>query len=356
MSVRMLVGIAVVGSAAMLTVPVVAAVGLSGFGATPLATSASAVGAAVGADGGAPGAAGTAAPAGPSPAAVPGASARYLAAFGAAAQRFAVPWSVLAAIYKVECDFGRSPLPGCPRGTQNAAGAQGPGQFLPGTWRRGLAAHQIIPTGPPTSSDRDGYATDGDGDGTADPWDPADAVASTARLLAADGAASDLAGAILSYNHDPAYVAEVMALAARYGGPGSVGTSSGPAPGVAPVGLAAVIRFALSQLGKPYRWGGAGPATWDCSGLTMAAYATAGVRLTHDAAAQWTETSAHPVALGALHIGDLVFYGTSPPTIHHVGIYVGGGQMIDAPFTGADVRVDPIAARDLLGATRPLGG
>ncbi|MCL2394344.1 MAG: lytic transglycosylase domain-containing protein [Acidimicrobiaceae bacterium] len=132
--------------------------------------------------------------------------------------RFGVSWAVIAGIYAEECDFGRSRLAGCnPPGTENPAGAQGPGQFLPTTWRRGLAPHQLIPPGPPTPTVAEGYATDGDGDGIADPWDPADAIASTARLLAANGAASgDVAGAIFSYNHDPSYVAAVLAHAAAY--------------------------------------------------------------------------------------------------------------------------------------------
>jgi len=73
---------------------------------------------------------------------------------------------------------------------------QGPGQFLAPTWRRTLRAGQLIPLGPPTVSVADGFATDGDGDGVADPWDRADAVASTARILAADGGVSNIATAL----------------------------------------------------------------------------------------------------------------------------------------------------------------
>jgi len=272
-------------------------------------------------------------------AAIPG---DYLAAFEASGARFGVPWTVLAGIYRVECDFGESSLPGCPSGTENSFGAQGPGQFLPGTWRRGLASHEIIPVGPPTTNDAEGFATDGDGDGLADPWDVADAVASTARMLAADGAAHDLSGAVWAYNHDPHYVREVMALAASYQGGQPVGSVS------------AELAFAAAQLGKPYRWGGAGPGSWDCSGLVQAALRAVGLLLPHDAAAQFADTATHEVPLSSLAPGDLVFYGTSAATIHHVGIAIGGGDMIDAPHTGADVRVDPIAGADLFAATRPL--
>ncbi|MGH9060901.1 MAG: lytic transglycosylase domain-containing protein, partial [Acidimicrobiales bacterium] len=172
----------------------------------------------------------------PAAAADPGAPAgsippAYLAAFESAGQRFAVAWPVLAGIYKVECDFGRSLLAGCRPGTENGAGAQGPGQFLAPTWRRGLAAGQLIGPGPPSPSVADGYATDGDGDGVADPWNPADAAASTARLLAANGAATgDVAGAVFAYNHDAGYVQRVLALAAAYqGSAGSAGSGGNAA-------------------------------------------------------------------------------------------------------------------------------
>lgn len=280
----------------------------------------------------------------------------YLGAMDRAGARFGVSWSVLAGIYRVECDFGRSLLPGCPRGTRNAFGAQGPGQFLPQTWDRSTTAGAILVPGPPVA-DGLGWATDGDGDGVADPWNPADAVASTARLLAADGAATDVSSAIFGYNHDTAYVRQVLALAAGYERRraalvGSAGPAGATTPGA---GVGAVLAFARAQLGLPYRWGGSGPQTWDCSGLVQAAYATAGVQLTHDAAAQEAATAGHAVAPGALVAGDLVFYGASAATIHHVGIAVDATHMIDAPFTGAVVRVDPVAAPDLLAATRPLG-
>lgn len=102
--------------------------------------------------------------------------------------------------------------------------------------------------------------------------------------------------------------------------------------------VAAVIAFAQAQLGKPYRWAAAGPDSYDCSGLTMAAYATIGVQLPHNAALQSTYGTRVP-SQALLLPGDLVFFG-SPP--HHVGLYVGNGQMIDAPHTGAFIRYDPL--------------
>jgi len=113
--------------------------------------------------------------------------------------------------------------------------------------------------------------------------------------------------------------------------------------------------WALTQLGKPYQWGAAGPDTYDCSGLTMVAWAHAGVSLLHYTGYQWDEGPHVP--LDQLQRGDLLFYATDnsdPGTIHHVGIYIGNGMMVDAPFTGADVRIDSIYQPGTpIGAVRP---
>ena len=113
--------------------------------------------------------------------------------------------------------------------------------------------------------------------------------------------------------------------------------------------------WALSQIGRPYQWGGAGPYTYDCSGLTMVAWAQAGVFLLHYTGDQWEE-GVH-VPLDDLQRGDLLFYATDnsdPGTIHHVGIYIGGGDMVDAPYTGVDVRIDSIYGPSVpIGAVRP---
>jgi cell wall-associated NlpC family hydrolase len=115
--------------------------------------------------------------------------------------------------------------------------------------------------------------------------------------------------------------------------------------------------WALTQLGKPYQWGGTGPGSYDCSGLTMDAWAQAGVQLLHYTGYQWDEGPHVP--LDELQRGDLLFYATNtadPSTIHHVGIYIGDGMMVDAPYTGVDVRIDSMyQPGGLIGAVRPAG-
>jgi peptidoglycan DL-endopeptidase CwlO len=105
----------------------------------------------------------------------------------------------------------------------------------------------------------------------------------------------------------------------------------------------------MSQIGKPYQWGGAGPGSYDCSGLVMVAWAKAGVSFPHSAQDQYNLTARVNVA--GLLPGDLVFFGT-PRDVYHVGIYAGRGQMVDAPETGQDVRVQSIYELNLLAGGR----
>ncbi len=123
-----------------------------------------------------------------------------------------------------------------------------------------------------------------------------------------------------------------------------VPTYNGPASGRAAV----AVQAAYAQIGKPYSWGASGPGSFDCSGLTMWAWGKAGVSLPHSSQAQYG--SGPHVSRSDLQPGDLVFYG-SP--IHHVGIYVGNGNMIEAPHSGAYVRVASYSRGDYVGAVRP---
>ncbi len=111
---------------------------------------------------------------------------------------------------------------------------------------------------------------------------------------------------------------------------------------------AMAVQTAMGQIGKPYRWGGNGPSSFDCSGLTRYAWVAAGVSLPHSSAAQKRVLPSVPI--DQLKPGDLVFYGHP---VHHVGIYIGNGQMIDAPYPGVSVRIDSIHRSDYAGAGRP---
>jgi cell wall-associated NlpC family hydrolase len=116
-----------------------------------------------------------------------------------------------------------------------------------------------------------------------------------------------------------------------------------------PSGRAAqAIAFARAQLGKPYQYAATGPGSFDCSGLTMAAWGSAGVSLPHYSGAQFDMLPKVP--LSAMQPGDLVFWGSGGS--QHVGIYIGGGLMIHAPHTGDVVKIAPVYGSPV-GAARP---
>jgi len=227
-----------------------------------------------------------------------------------------LPWTVLAAIGTVESGNGTSTLPGVHSGA-NSAGAEGDMQELASTF-----AEYDTPVPP-------------GGANPPSPYDPTDAVYAAARMLCANGAANgaNLNQAIFDYNHATWYVNEVLALAQTYGQTQAQTVAAGTAGGVA-------VDWALAQVGTPYIWGGETPGVgFDCSGLVQAAYKVAGISLPRVAQDQYDGTAklgpGNPV-----EPGDLIFFGGGPSDVTHVGIYVGNGQMVDAPHTGADVRVE----------------
>ncbi|MFF1608851.1 C40 family peptidase [Amycolatopsis sp. NPDC058278] len=149
-----------------------------------------------------------------------------------------------------------------------------------------------------------------------------------------------------------AIVAAVAGVTCEHTGGGDCATITAPTSAAL-----TAINYACGQRGLPYVWGGNGPedgdAGFDCSGLTRAAYGAAGIALPRTSREQY---AAGPrVSAGApLLPGDLVFYATTG-RVHHVGLYIGGGNMIDAPDFGQAVKVEPYRhpGDDYIGATRP---
>lgn len=348
----------------------------------------------------------------------------------AAGATYGIPWPVLAAINKVETNFGANLGP-------SSAGAIGWMQFMPSTWAR--------------------WGVDANGDGVADPNNPTDAIFSAARYLVGCGGQFDISRAVYCYNHSQSYVSEVLRLAALYGRGGGAGVGTGTfsvdlRPQLAsarkqiaasntrlvaaradagrleraerhflhvagsaallsdqlaahkravllgarraaaearvnhlrklldsahqrlgelqnqngssltslPFGIPAgstngIVSLALQYLGVPYLWGGATPSGFDCSGLVQYVYAQLGVSLPHNTVAQWHDRIAVSIPRDQLRPGDLVFFNR----LDHVGIYIGGGYIIDAPHTGTVVRIDSLTtgwyAANYDGAKRIVG-
>lgn len=238
-------------------------------------------------------------------------------------------WPVLAGVGKVESDHGRA------ASLVSGAGAQGPMQFLPATWRR--------------------YGVDGDGDRRRDPFVAADAIPAAADYLCTLGAGRHPQSALIAYNCgsvsdacravSAGYATQVLAWAARYA------TAGSGQPGAA---ASVAVQAALSQVGTPYVWGGEAPGGFDCSGLVQWAYAKAGVSLPRVAQDQFAAGPRLPT-WKPLAPGDLMFFGPDEGHVDHVGIFLGDGRMVDAPHTGALIRVEPISgfSPGYLAATRP---
>jgi cell wall-associated NlpC family hydrolase len=246
---------------------------------------------------------------------------------------------------------------------KSPVGAQGIAQFMPSTWET--------------------HGIDGNGDGKRNVWDPQDAIPSSAKylctiakdvkdvpgnkqsnMLAAYNAGSGAVrkyGGVPPYKETQNYVRSITSLANQPSGGKTATTNQ----------ATVAISAAKGMIGTPYSWGGgnqSGPSTgiccspkgrsgasirgFDCSGLTLYAYAKAGIALPRTAAQQYA--ASEPVKPGQMRPGDLVFYGKSAASIHHVGIYIGGGYMIDAPRPGTQVRYSPLdTMRDLLAVARP---
>ncbi|MET7727532.1 bifunctional lytic transglycosylase/C40 family peptidase [Streptomyces mirabilis] len=252
---------------------------------------------------------------------------------------------------------------------RSQVGAQGIAQFMPSTWENS--------------------GIDGNGDGKRDVWDPEDAIPSSAKylcsiandvkdvpgnkqnnILAAYNAGTGAVkkyGGVPPYKETQNYVRSISVLAGKTPtGSGKAGTMASADQG------ATAVDTAQEMIGTPYSWGGGnadGPSTgtccspkgrsgksirgFDCSGLAAYAYAKAGIRLPRTAAAQYAASK--PVTPDQMLPGDLVFYGSSASSIHHVGIYIGGGYMIEAARPDTEVRYSSLGSMsDLFGVARPV--
>lgn len=163
---------------------------------------------------------------------------------------------------------------------------------------------------------------------------------------------SGLQNEIAAYEAAERAAAAAARRAAAAAQTASASSSSGGDDGGTGAGIPShgdVVAYAESRLGCPYVWGASGPSSFDCSGLTMWCYAQVGIGLPHSSSAQYG-CGTH-ISRDNLQAGDLVFFG-SP--IHHVGLYVGGGQMIHSPHTGGVVEYASVDGHgDYAGATRP---
>lgn len=305
----------------------------------------------------------------PSPVAIADIPADYLVLYQRAAARFGVDWAVLAAIGKLECDHGRLQAAGCnPPGTVNRAGATGPMQFLGPTWRAGTPLMSVPAVGPPTSTTGEGYATDGDGDGLADVWNAADAIAGAARLLRANGAPADYRRALFAYNPTDSYVERVLAKADEYRGAFGPGASTS-AQAVLSWAVAHVGRFAYN-LGPPTDRGGSvadmqsrepGGSTCDCSMFTRWAYAQVGIDIGLTTSSQWTANGRLPAGdraqetpivsrgvgaqppRGGYRPADLIFFGVDDGPSGHVALWLADGQIVQCSSSGGGSNIRPLS-------------
>ncbi|WP_308170256.1 bifunctional lytic transglycosylase/C40 family peptidase [Acrocarpospora catenulata] len=279
----------------------------------------------------------------------------YLKLYKQHGEAVGVQWNVLAAVGKRETDHGRSKLPGVGSGT-NEAGAAGPMQFLISTW--GGKPQIKIP------SEFNGYASDGDDDGIADVYNPADAILGAAKMLKRNGAPDDLRRAIFVYNRANWYVDQVLEIAQRYAASGQVGVPPEANPDCEfPLNAPSetveqILQYALAQRGKPYRWGGTGPDAYDCSGIIYMAYRSAGLSIPRTTFGQWP--FGEKIEAGTEQPGDLVFFnagpGTSVTSPGHVGMVVSPGKMVEARCTRCGpIKVTTYKDRGgIVGYTRPL--
>ncbi len=306
--------------------------------------------------------------AGPKAKAIP---ADYLYWYKKVGQQYGVPWTILAGIGTVESDNGQTTLPGVHSGS-NAFGAAGPMQIgiggAAGNVWGGLPVH-------PASEVVSGVATDEDGGPERQRLRSAGRDRGRGQVPARVRCPDQPVGGHLRLQPPAVLRAERALLRRRVRGrpllgglgPDAVGQFGGRvhrhgrrvAGGVPAISapnqlVAAAIAYTEQQLGKPYLFGGTGPDAFDCSGLVMMAYRSAGVNIERTSEQQWATEVRVPASQA--QPGDLVFFAGAdgtPTSPGHVGLVIGGGKMIEAYATGFPIRVATYANRDPIGFTRP---
>ncbi len=274
----------------------------------------------------------------------------YIPIYKAAGEKYNIPWTLIAAIHRVETNFGQDL-------NTSSVGAIGHTQFMVKTWvgwsfpggtRLGDAS---IPKetlmSPAAISKYGGFGVDGDGDGKADPYNVTDAMYSTANYLAANGGASgNYQKAVFSYNHASWYVSRVMGFMKEYtnGSVEAVSIKGGSAKGSEAIEKA--IKVGSSIVGKsPYVWGGGrnqgdiNARKFDCSSYVRWAYSSAGVDL-GPVSATTTDTlikRGKVIKASEMKRGDVIFFDTYKIN-GHVAIYLGDGKFLnDSSSQGVSV-------------------
>ncbi|MFD0084692.1 bifunctional lytic transglycosylase/C40 family peptidase [Priestia megaterium] len=265
----------------------------------------------------------------------------YIPIYQAAGEKYNIPWTLIAAIHRVETHFGQDL-------NTSSVGAIGHTQFMVKTWvgwsypggtRLGDAAiSKDVLMNPAMIKKYGGFGVDGDGDGRADPYNVTDAMYSTANYLAANGGASgNYQKAVFAYNHATWYVSRVMGFMNSYtnGSVEVVSIKGGSAKGSAAIEKA--IQVGSSIVGKsPYVWGGGrnqsdiAARKFDCSSYVRWAYSSAGVDL-GPVSATTTDTlikRGKVVKASEMKRGDVIFFDTYKIN-GHVAIYLGDGKFLN---------------------------
>lgn len=184
------------------------------------------------------------------------------------------------------------------------------------------------------------------------------AAAAAAAAASAAAAAAEQAAANNSASSSSGNGGGSSSSGSNGGGGGGGGDAAASAPVSPPNGNAVqnAINFAESQVGDPYVLDGAGPNTWDCSGLTMMAYRYAGISIgSHSVNNQWYTAAnrGQIVSYGNREPGDLIFWGDGPGDFYHVGIYIGNNQMVAAPTEGENVKIQYVWGSPYGAVARP---